>query len=449
MYFFLQTLGCQMNYSDSERIATLLSELGYQPTYILGEADLIILNTCSIRQKAEDRIVGQMKNMEKLKKENKSLKIGLTGCMIRESGLCNETPDNEHCKRMPTLDFQFKIEDLAQLPIILRKLEAKKNNINVLYDNLNPSDSYFRIKPKHTNKSQGSIPIMTGCDNFCSYCIVPYARGRERSREIKNVIAEVKNFVKEGGIEVNLLGQNVNSYAPATYDYENEKLPPFVKLLSEINKIKDLKRIRFTSSHPKDMSDELIRALGELDKVVNHIHLPIQSGDNQVLKSMNRHYTVEEYTTLIEKIRLAVPGIAVSTDFIVGFPGETEKQFMNSVKLVEDIGYDMAYIAQFSPRKGTVAADQMEDNVPQNEKSRRFHHLNEVLKKTSLERNRGYFGQTVKVLVERQKEGIAEGKTTSFKTVQFPVSEEENLVGKIIPVKITETNIWALTGEKI
>lgn len=438
-----------MNYSDSERIATLLAELGYQPTYILNDADLVIFNTCSVRQKAEDRVFGHMHTIEKLKKENKSLKVGLTGCMVRESGICSEIPQNDLCKKLSTLDFQFRIEDLHLLPEILRKIEHNRKNINILYDNLNPSDSYFRIAPSHSSAAQGFIPIMTGCDNFCSYCIVPYARGRERSREIKNVIAEVTKFVEQGGLEVTLLGQNVNSYAPYEYDYENEYLPPFVKLLEEINQIEGLKRIRFTSSHPKDMSDDLISALGQLDKICNHIHLPVQAGDNDVLRAMNRHYTVEDYKLLIKKIRRAVPNIAISTDVIVGFPGETEKQFMNTVKLFKDIEFDMAYLAQFSPRKGTVAADNMEDNVPKNEKSRRFHFLNEVLKESSLNKNRGYFGQTVPVLIEKQEKNMAEGKTTSFKNVQVEVKEQENLVGKIVNVKINETNVWSLRGKRI
>lgn len=437
-----------MNYSDSERIATVLSKLGYQPTYVLNEADLVIFNTCSIRQKAEDRIFSHMRTIEKLKKENNSLKVGLTGCMVRESGTCEIMTQNDLCKRIKVLDFQFKIEDLEELPDILRKIEKKRNNINVLYDNKDPADSYFRIEPKYENTAQAFIPIMTGCDNFCSYCIVPYARGREKSREIKNVLAEAQNFAKQGGLEITLLGQNVNSYAPENYNYEVETVPPFVKLLEEINKIKGLQRLRFTSSHPKDMSDELINALGKLDKICNHVHLPVQAGDNQVLKSMNRNYTIEDYKLLIKKIRRTVPGVAISTDIIVGFPGETEKQFMNTVKLFEDVQFDMAYIAQFSPRKGTAAGDQMEDSVPQSEKSRRFHFLNEVLKKSSLEKNRAYFGQTVDVLIEKQDEKYAEGKTTSFKLAQFEASLEEDLIGKIVPMKVAETNVWSLRGER-
>lgn len=438
-----------MNYSDSERIVTVLSKLGYQPTYILNDADLIIFNTCSVRQKAEDRIFGHIKVVEKLKKENKSVKVGLTGCMVRESGLCEMLEKNELCRRMKILDFQFKIEDLEQLPDILRKIEKKRNNINILYDNKDPADSYFRIEPKYENKSQGFIPIMTGCDNFCSYCIVPYARGREKSREIKNVVAETKNFAKQGGIEITLLGQNVNSYAPENYNYETENKPPFVKLLEEVNQIQGIQRLRFTSSHPKDMSDELINALGKLDKICNHIHLPIQAGDDQVLKNMNRNYTVDDYKLLIKKIRRTVPNVAISTDIIVGFPGETEKQFMNTVQLFKDMRFDMAYIAQFSPRKGTAAGDHMDDSIPQNEKSRRFHYLNEVLKQTSLEKNQAYFGQIVNVLVEKQNAEFAEGKTTSFKIAQFPVNSTENLIGTIVKMKVNETNVWSLRGEII
>lgn len=437
-----------MNYSDSERIATVLSRLDYQPTYVLSEADLIIFNTCSVRQKAEDRIFSHMHTIEKLKKKNKGLKVGLTGCMVRESGLCKKLTQNELCKKIAILDFQFKIEDLEELPEILRSIDHSRNNINILYDNKDPADSYFRIEPKYTNPAQGFIPIMTGCDNFCAYCIVPYSRGREKSREIKNVLAEAKNFAEQGGIEITLLGQNVNSYAPEEFDYENENVPPFVKLLEEVNQIDGLQRIRFTSSHPKDMSDELINALGKYKKICNHIHLPVQAGDDQVLKNMNRHYSIDDYKLLIKKIRRTVPDVAISTDIIVGFPGETEKQFMNTVQLFADIQFDMAYIAQFSPRKGTVAGDRMEDNVPQNEKSRRFHYLNEVLKKSSLEKNRAYFGQKVDVLVEKQSGKFAEGKTTSFKLVQFPVNTYENLVGRVVPVTITETNVWSLRGDR-
>lgn len=322
--YHIITFGCQANLADTERIARKLEISGYKATAKPESADLIVINTCSVRQSAINRVYGKIRNL-------KNKKIILAGCILREDK---------------------------------KKLLAKYPNLEFWHP-----DEYFDLAPLPANKNIAYIPIMTGCDNFCTYCAVPYTRGRERSRLIKDIIKDVKKATKNKSKEIWLLGQNVNSYK---YN--------FLKLLKKINSISGDFKIHFMSSHPKDFSNELIKTISECKKVSREIHLPAQSGDNEILKKMNRKYTVSHYKNLIKKIRKAIPDAKISTDAIVGFPGETEKQFQNTVKLFKEIGFSKAYVAKYSPRPGTPAA-KMKDDVPIEEKKRRWEILNEIANK--------------------------------------------------------------------
>ena len=316
MKYWIITYGCQMNKSDSERIASILKKQGYLPALKEAEADLILINVCSVRQSAVNRVYA------KVNKYFKKKKIILTGCVLKE--------------------------DKNKL----------KNKVSEFWH----PDYYFECLPIHQSKFQAFLPIMTGCNNFCAYCVVPYTRGREKSRPAKEIIREIKSLVKKDYKEVILLGQNVNSY--------KDKNVNFPKLLKKINNIKGNFKINFITSHPKDMSDELIETMAKCQKLIKEIHLPVQSGDNEILKKMNRHYTASHYKKLIRKIKQKIPGIKISTDIIVGFPGETKKQFQNTVKLAKEIKFEKAYVSKYSPRPGTLAF-KLKDNVsPQDKKTR-------------------------------------------------------------------------------
>lgn len=397
-----------MNMADSERIAGILDSSGLTPASKTERADFVIVNMCSVRKSAVDRVYGIA---EKYKKTRNKPKTILTGCILKKDKL----------KLTERFDLVISIKDLLKLP----KLLGLKNN---------PKKDYFKLLPKTSDNSIALIPIMTGCDNFCSYCVVPYTREREKSRPVKDILSEVKNAVKNGCKEIWLLGQNVNSYKPI----------PFSALLEKVNDIPGEFWIKFTSSHPKDFSDSLIAAMKKCKKVSDYLNLPVQSGDNDILKKMNRPYTIEEYKNLVKKIRSKIPDIALSTDIIVGFPGETKEQFENTEKLFREIKYDMAYINKYSLRPGTAAA-KLKDNVSKEEKSRREKVLNEILKKTALEKNKKYVGKAVEVLVEKfQKPGLWLGKTKTHKTVRF--ESKRNNLKKFVKVKIIDATPWGLKG---
>ena len=341
MKYHIITFGCQMNVSDSERMSAVLSELKYKTTSNINEADLIVVTMCSVRQSAVDRVHGLVPKFKKIRKINPDLKTILTGCVLKKDKkiLING------------FDYVVNIKDIKKLPKILGVKNKTKN-----------TNDYLDITPKYSNKFSANVPIMTGCNNFCSYCVVPYTREREISRPAKEIICEVKNLIKNNYKEIWLLGQNVNSYK----DGENN----FPKLLKMVNDIPGDFELKFTSSHPKDFSDKLIETMTRCKKLSKYLNLPIQSGDDEVLKKMNRPYTVLQYKNLVKKIRKAIPDISLSTDVIIGFPGETKKQFENTVRTFKDIDFDMAYINKYSPRAGTVAA-KMKDDVPMTEKKRR------------------------------------------------------------------------------
>ncbi len=423
-----------MNKSDSERIASLLDNLGFSETLDEKEADLVLINTCSVRQTAEDRVYGQVRNLAKLKEKNSDLIIAVTGCMP------GRDKDGKLRKKLKEADLFFSIEQLNQLPKWISELRP-----DILIDQID-LDNYLRLKPKLKTNFSVFVPIMTGCNNFCSYCVVPYARGREYSRPAKEVLDEIKKLVKNGCIEIILLGQNVNAYNPEDdFSKDNPYKKPFAALLWEINQIDGVRRIHFTAPHPKDMSDDVIDALA-LPKHVNYLHLPVQSGDDKVLKSMNRNYTAKDYLKLIKKIREKKPDIAIGTDIIVGFSGETEEEFNNTVELYKKCDFDISYTAMYSPRSGTKAFE-YEDDVSYKEKKRRWNVLQKLMEENTLVKNQRYAGKTVSVLVNEYKDGFCSGNSLEMKRVRF--ASTKDLVGKIVDVKIKKAKVWELEGDLI
>jgi len=432
-----------MNRSDSERIALVLEKMGYKKTSQIEGIDLLVVNMCSVRQSAVDRVYGNIRNFKKLK--NKNLKTILTGCII-EADLKKFKDHFDYILSIKALPYWPEILNPAgeQVPYGAGKEkyfyypEPRNEKFNKKLD-----ANYLKEQPKYSNNFSAFVPIMTGCNNFCTFCVVPYVRGPEISRKAKEIVSETENLIKNNFKEIWLLGQNVNSYKDRNVN--------FPKLLKQINNIRGNFWIRFTSSHPKDLSDELINAMVECEKVTEYLNLPVQSGDNEILKKMNRPYTIEKYKEIIEKIREKIPDIALSTDVIVGFPGETKKQFENTANLFKEVKYDMAYIAKYSPRPGTAAA-KFEDNVSPQEKERRWRILSGILKQTALENNKKYIGKEVEVIVEKQKtrnkKQVYFGKTRTYKTIKSQVSslKLQDLVGHFTKVKITDCSPWGLKG---
>lgn len=417
--YYLITFGCQMNKSDSERVRAVFEHLNYSEAESMEYADYVVINACSVRQAAIDRIWGLIKEFEGVKK-HKKLKTILTGCLLPE--------DKE--KFGKRFDLIFNIKDLSELEQFLHQ--------KVDYT----SENYFQTLPQYSERYRAFVPIMTGCNNYCSYCAVPYVRGREESRAVKDILDEVKKLADNGCKEIQLLGQNVNSYNPGdkeSYNNQNPYQQSFAKLLWEVNQIDGIKRIFFTSAHPKDMHDDLIQAV-TLPKMVNYIHFALQSGDDQILKAMNRKYTVEDYWQIIKKLRKAKPGIAIGTDIIVGFPGESREQFENTLDFYKKVKFDISYNAMYSPRTGTKAAE-LEDNVPQEEKKKRWHELQEIMEQIAFDNNQKYVEKTVSVLIDKVTDECSEGNSLEMKRVR--INKKLNQ-GDIIEVKIKEAKEWML-----
>ncbi len=418
-----------MNISDAERVSAVLESVNYKKTLNIKEADLIVVAMCSIRQSAVDRVRGLIQKFEIIKKNNPKLKTVLTGCVLKKD------------KKILNSDFDcvVNIEDMKKIPELLGLKKQPKNHVERI------KGGYLDIEPKHSSEFSASVPIMTGCNNFCAYCVVPYVREREVSRPAKEIVSEIKKLIKSGYKEIWLLGQNVNSY-------KNGKTN-FPILLKMVNKIPGNFWIRFTSSHPKDFNDEVIRAMANSKKITPYLNLPIQSGDDKVLRSMKRYYTVKDYKNKIKKLRTEIPGIALSTDIIVGFPGETKKQFENTSKLFKDIKYDLAYINKYSTRYGTAAA-KLKDNVSVVEKKRREKFLTEILKETALEKNKIFIGKETVVLIENKKNDYWIGKNSHYKTIRVYQNQSNKKskapqIGRFNTVKITEATPWSLKGEII
>ena len=421
MTYHIITIGCQMNKADSQRIASFLETNNYSFSESFSNVDLVIINTCGVRQSPEDRVYGLVKE---IRKKNKRANVVVTGCLARRKDV-ERRLKNQVDLFMP----------INQLPDIFNLL-TKKNYLS-RYDKerLVSGEKYLEIEPKHQTNFSAFVPIGNGCNNFCSYCVVPYARGREVYRKKTEIIKEVKDLIKNDYKEIILIAQNVNSF------------PNFPKLLEDIAKIKGDFWVRFVSSHPKDLDDKLIEVISKNQKIANHIHLALQSGDNEILEKMNRKYRVEDFINIIEKLRKKRPGIAVSTDIIVGFPGESQKQFKNSLKVLKLLQFDMAYISQYSPRPQT-AAYSLKDDVKKEDKRKREQILNEYLKKTALLNNKQYLNKECLVLIDGvNRKGNLQGKTSSFKTVVIENKKDKKLIGQFKKVKIKKVKEFILTGE--
>jgi len=410
--YHIWTIGCQMNKAESERLGSYLEQLGHQATATAEEADLIVLNSCVVRPSAENRVINKLNALNPLKRSRPNLTLAVTGCLV------NSKVD-QLSKSFPQVDYFFKP---GEYPPWLEK-QGKLHTIIPLH----PSPSTF-------------VPIIQGCDNFCSYCIVPYRRGRERSRPVAEIVCEVKELVHRGVKEVTLLGQNVDSYG---HDLPNQ--PNLADLLSELNTIDGLARIRFLTNHPKDMSPKLIEAVAHLDKVCEQISLPVQSGSNDILKTMRRGYTVEDYHHLITQIRSKIPGVALSTDVIVGFPSETEGQFQQTFNLLSELRLDTVHVAAYSPRPGTIASRKFEDNIPLAEKRERLNKIEQLQERIAAEINRQLLGKTVEVLVEGKKKGKWQGRTRTGKLVFF--SDTNDCLGQLVKIRIEKTSPWSLQGK--
>lgn len=435
--YHIVTYGCQMNVHDSEKLAGMLNQIGYKETLDQQEADLILFNTCCVRENAELRVYGNVGALKAYKQANPNSIIGVCGCMMQQREVSDYIK-----QKFPFVDLIFGTHNLHRFPLLL--LQALDSNHTVIEVLDSEGEVVEHVPVKRDKGVSAWVTIMYGCNNFCSYCIVPYVRGRERSRQPADILEEIKGLAAEGYKEVTLLGQNVNSYGK---DLDDKIL--FHQLLCKINEIDGIERIRFMTSHPKDLSDDLIKTMAECDKVCKHLHLPIQSGSNRILGMMNRKYSREDYIVLVEKLRKAMPDIALTTDIIVGFPGETEDNFMETLTVVEQIRYDSAFTFVYSPRKGTSAA-RMEEQISLEEKKERLAQLNDLVNEIGREKNLEYLGRDVEVLVEgysKNRTDILTGRTDTNKIVNFKGSTD--LIGKIITVNIKEARSWSLEGEII
>jgi len=423
-----------MNEHDSERLAGMLEEMGYQHTEDYKNADIILLNTCIIRENAELKVYGKLGELKRYKRENPDLIIGIGGCMMQQ-----DAPVDEVYKKYRHVDLIFGTHNIHHLPDLIRKIEETRDRVVEVWDE---EEGLIPDLPSQRESEHSAwISIIQGCDNFCTYCIVPYVRGRERSRPIASIVNEAERLVEDGVKEITLLGQNVNSFGN-----DLDKDITFPKLLEELNKVEKLKRIRFMTSHPRDFSDALLDKIKNLNKVANHIHLPVQSGSNKVLKEMNRGYTREYYIDRVKNIQEEIPGASVSTDFIVGFPGESEEDFQKTIDLVKELKFDMAYTFIYSPRSGTPAArrdDQIDDNV----KKERLNRLMELQNKISYDKNQKLIGTIQEILVtgpSNNDPDVYEGRTSTNK-ICF-IDKREDLVGEVVEVKVESAKSWTLEG---
>ena len=472
------TFGCQMNEHDSEVISGMLTQRGYmEAAETAGDPDIIIINTCSIRENADKRFFGTLGQLKKIKARKPDFVVCVCGCMMQQEHITTRIR-----RSYPWVDVIFGTHNIHEFPDMLEELydNRAKASESELSDSsaieqmgtVPGSDGAAYARAKHEIRSsrqtrvdriyedtdeiveglpakrlyhhKSFVNIMFGCNNFCAYCIVPYTRGREKSRCPEDILSEVRSLVTDGVREVTLLGQNVNSYKGTDRDGRQWD---FTDLIYALNDIDGLERIRFMTSHPKDLSDKLIDAFARCDKLCNYIHLPVQAGSSTVLKRMNRKYTREQYLELVRKLREAVPGIAISTDVIVGFPGETEEDFLQTLALAEEVRYDSAFTFLYSPRPGTPAAE-YKDQIPEPVKHERFNRLVETMNRISAEKNAAYVGRTCRVLVDgpdKKASGMLNGRTKEFKLVDFEGPEE--ITGQMVDVEITGSNTFSLRGK--
>ena len=431
--YHIKTYGCQMNEHDSENIKAMLEELGFTYNDNYEESDLVLLNTCSIRENAHNKAFGMLGRLKHLKEKNPNLIVGLCGCMAQEEGVVNEI-----LTKYKWVNFVFGTHNLHRLPYLINEnLKTNKSEIEVYSKEGNIIEG---MPVKRESKYKAFVNIIYGCDKFCTYCIVPFTRGKQRSRLMEDIITEVKGLVDNGYQEVTLLGQNVNAYGKDLgLGYGMEEL------LEEVSKT-NIPRIRFVTSHPWDFTDKMIDVIANNKNIMPAIHLPVQSGSSRILKLMGRRYTKEEYLELFNKIKNKVPNVSISTDIIVGFPGETEEDFIKTLELADTCKFDNAFTFIYSPRENTAAA-RLKDDVTLEEKEERLHRLNEVVNKYFLENNKKLVGKVVPVLVEgiSDKKNELYGYTDTNKLINF--KGDISLIGKIIDVKVTDAKTWSLDGE--
>ena len=436
-------MGCQLNENDSEKLCGMLEKMGYDKTEDTKQADIVLFNTCCVRENAEDKLFGKLGELKKIKEE-KGIIIAIGGCMMQEKHITDKIKES-----YPFVDILFGTHTLHRFPEDLyQALQEKRKQEDIIDID---GEIHEGLPIKRESSIKASVTIMNGCNNFCSYCIVPYVRGRERSRKPRAIIEEVKELAKQGYQEITLLGQNVNSYLRVEKEKqipfeEYEGVNSFATLLRAINKIEGIQRIRFVSPHPKDFTDDVIQAIADCEKVCKLIHLPLQSGNTKVLKEMNRKYTKEQYLNLVEKMKNKIPNLTLSTDIIVGFPGETEEEFKDTLDVVEKVKFEQVYMFIYSRRVGTPG-DKMENQVPDEIKHKRFNRLKELVESQIEENNQKYIETIQKVLVEGESKNNKElltGRTDSNKVVIF--EGDKSLIGQMIDLKITSEHMWYLKG---
>lgn len=430
--YHITTFGCQMNEHDSETIAGMLSEMGFSQAPERDGADVVVINTCSVRENADKRFFGTLGQLKHIKKDNPDFTICVCGCMMQQQHIIDSIKS-----KYPWVDVIFGTHNIHEFPRLLETVLSEKEKIIDVWEN--GGDIIEGLPAKRLYRHKAFVNIMYGCNNFCTYCIVPYTRGRERSRKACDILEEVRRLTEDGVREVTLLGQNVNSYM-------GEDGTDFSDLIYRLNEAEGLERIRFMTSHPKDLSDKLIQAYRDCEKLCDYIHLPVQSGSSRILKKMNRKYTKDDYLRLVEKLKAAVPHIAISTDIITGFPGETEEDFEETLDLVRRVEYDSAFTFLYSIRKGTPAAE-YENQIPEEIKHERFNRLVELVNEISARKNAAYVGKTVKVLVDgpsKNNSAALGGRTEGFKLINF--EGPQDLIGKLVDVEVTAGKTFSLEG---
>ena len=433
--YFILTMGCQLNENDSEKLCGMVEKMGYTKTDNLKESDLVIFNTCCVRENAEDKLFGKLGEVKKIK-ETKGTIIAIGGCMMQEEHIQEKLK-----KSYPFYDVIFGTHTIHKFPEDLYKIIIDKKRIEDILDI--DGEIIEGLPIKRNDKIRASVTIMNGCNNFCTYCIVPYVRGRERSRNPQDIIADISRLAQDGYKEIMLLGQNVNSYGN-DFTGENEGYG-FAKLLQDIEKIDGIEIIRFISPHPKDFNDDVIETIRNSKKIARQVHLPLQSGNSEVLKAMNRKYTKERFLEVANKLK-TIPDISLSTDIIVGFPGETEEQFLDTLDVVRNVGFDQIYMFIYSPREGTIGA-KMEDHTPYEEKVDRLERLKALYEEMLPKLNEAMVGKTYKVLVEgksKTNDNMYTGRSSQNKVVIFEA--DDSLVGKVVDVRIDSQHLWYLKG---
>ena len=436
-HFYIETWGCQMNEEDSEKLSGMLKRVGYTKTENKEDAGIILFNTCCVRENAENKVFGNLGSLKHLKKENPDLIIGICGCMMQQEGMADKI-----LKEFPYVNIIFGTHNAYKFPEYLNRVRTEGVQIKEIFNK--ETDIVEGLPIDRESSVKAFVTIMYGCNNFCTYCIVPYVRGRERSRKPEDILKEIRELVAQGYKEITLLGQNVNSYGKGL-----EEDVDFAKLLRMINEIEGLERVRFMTSHPKDLTVDVIMAIKECDKLCEQIHLPVQSGSNSILKKMNRHYTREYYLDLVKKIKEEIPGVTLTTDIIVGFPGETEEDFQETLELVKEVGYSSAFTFIYSRRNNTPA-DMMLNQVSEEDKHHRFNRLIAAVNERVIAQNKAEEGNILEVLVEGNSKNDAEkltGRTRTGRLVNF-TGENVN-VGELVNVKITRAQNFSLIGEVI